>query len=423
MTKHIKISSKYYSLPITFSLLFSGLTIFFRYGKMIHQFKSMKIAFIGQKGIPTKQGGIEKHVQELSTRLAKADFDVTVYSRPYYTGSHRTKYGQIKIVNLPSLKTKNFDAISHTFLASIHAIFQNYDIIHYHGVGPSLMSWIPRLFNPCAKVIATFHCVDRKHQKWGLIARTMLGLGEWATCRFPHETIVVSETLKKYCEYRFDRQTTYIPNGVQINHSKQKSDIIANYGLKQDRYLLIVSRLVKHKGIHTLIEAYQKTKTNQKLVIVGTGSNTNNYIDYLKELAQGNENIIFTGQKSGNDLETLFRGAYAFVQPSEAEGLSIALLEAIAYGLPVIISNIEENIEAANGFGIVFENRNINDLSNKITWVIKNKALIKKQARVAKNKINQKYNWTDIASQTSELYQNIVAENRNRKYLPKIILK
>ncbi|MFA5047783.1 MAG: glycosyltransferase [Patescibacteria group bacterium] len=158
----------------------------------------MKVAFIGQKGIPTKQGGIEKHVEELSTRLAQAGFDVTVYSRPHYTGQKQKVYfyKKVQIINLPSLVTKHLDAISHTFLASLHALFQNYNVIHYHGVGPSLMSFIPRIFNPRAKVIVTFHCIDRQHQKWGIFAKTMLGLGEWTACHFPHETIVVSQTLQ-----------------------------------------------------------------------------------------------------------------------------------------------------------------------------------------------------------------------------------
>lgn len=369
----------------------------------------MKIAFIGQKGIPTKQGGIEKHVQELSLKLAKADFDITVYCRPHYTKSNKTKYRGIKIVNLLSLKTKHLDAITHTFITSIHAIFQNYDIIHYHGVGPSLMAWIPRIFSPKTKVVATFHCIDRRHQKWGIFARLMLALGEWAACNFPHETIVVSQTLKKYCEYRFERDTVYIPNGVQISNLKRKSQILSKYGLKKDNYILAVSRLVKHKGIHTLIEAYQKTKTNKKLVIVGTGSNTSNYVDYLKELAKGNKNIIFTGQQSGQNLETLFSNAYLFVQPSEAEGLSIALLEAMGYGLPVVISDIEENLEVVSGFGLKFKNKNVTDLTKKLKLAVNRPASIKKQAQLAKRKINKKYNWNDITKQTIALYKDVIA--------------
>mgnify|MGYP000092701035 FL=1 len=172
----------------------------------------MKIAFIGQKGIPTQQGGIEKHVEKLSVKLANLGFEVTVYSRPYYTKDDRKtyEYQGVKIINLPSIKTKNLDAISHTFLATFHALFQDYDIIHYHGVGPSLMSFIPRIFKPKTKIIATFHCIDRQHQKWGTFAKLMLSFGEWAACHFPHETIAISQILKKYCYYRFDLSLIHI---------------------------------------------------------------------------------------------------------------------------------------------------------------------------------------------------------------------
>jgi len=397
----------------------------------------MKIAFIGQKGIPTKQGGIEKHVEELSIRLAKAGFDVTVYSRPHYTGiakaqkhestkarKHKStnfnkyQYKGVKVINLPSVNSKHLDAITHTFAATTHALFQDYDVIHYHGVGPSLLSFIPRIFKPRAKVMGTFHCIDRQHQKWGGFAKLMLGLGESAACRFPHETIAVSRALQKYCQYRFDRETAYIPNGVRTNDKKISARILKQYGLEKDNYIFAASRLVQHKGIHTLIAAYNRLgRTGKKLVIAGAGANTSEYVARVKELAQGNQNIIFTGQKSGADLEALFKNAYLFVQPSEAEGLSIALLEAMSYGVPVLVSNIEENLEPLNGLGWEFKNKDINDLAKKLKFVLKHGDWIKAIAKKAKRHVDKNYNWDDIASQTVSLY---------RKPLPakgKLILK
>lgn len=377
---------------------------------------SLKIAFIGQKGIPTRQGGIEKHVEELSTRLAKAGFAVTVYSRPHYTKNQAVKnYRGVKIVNLFSFNTKHLDAITHTLFASLHALSQNYDIIHYHGVGPSLLSFIPRIFAPQVKVIATFHCVDRKHQKWGAFARLMLTLGERAACRFPHQTITISEALQKYCEHKFDKQTIYIPNGVAIKSSKNKNQTLKKFALIKDGYFLTVSRLIKHKGIHTLIKAYQKIKTNKKLVIVGAGANTDDYVKQLKNLAGENKNIIFTGEQTGAGLENLFKNAYVFVQPSEAEGLSIALLEALAYGVPILVSDIEENLEAANGFGLIFKNKNIADLAKKLAYALKNKELIKARSVLARRQVSKKYNWNDITKKTAALYRETVNEKEPSK--------
>ena len=374
----------------------------------------MKIAFIGQKGIPTKQGGIEKHVEELSTRLAKAGFDVSVYSRPHYTKSDRKSYRGVRLINLPSLPTKHLDAISHTLFSSVHALFQNYDVIHYHGVGPSLLSFIPRLFAPRAKVVVTFHCLDREHQKWGAFAKLMLTLGEWTACHFPHETIVVSETLKKYCEYNFKKEVTYIPNGVSRANGKKILDqkILAKYNLKSGEYFLAVSRLIQHKGIHTLIEAYQKIRTQKKLVIVGAGAHTDEYVNQLLDLAEKNKNIIFTGQIDGEPLEAIFRNAYLFVQPSQSEGLSIALLEAMSYGVPVIASDIKENLEVVGQAGLKFRNKNAFDLANKLNYAEKNPKEIKYLAFTAKQAVAEKYDWNDIVKKTGRLYKNLASERK-----------
>ncbi|HNW09388.1 MAG TPA: glycosyltransferase family 4 protein [bacterium] len=376
----------------------------------------MKVAFIGQKGIPAQQGGIEKHVEELSAKLAQAGLNVTVYCRPHYTGNNNKSFAGIRTVNLPSLKTKNLDAISHTFLATLHALFQNYDIIHYHGVGPSLLSWLPRIFAPQTKVIATFHCIDRKHQKWSRFAKLMLKAGEWAACRFPHQTITVSQALKKYCQQNFNRETTYIPNGVSITHNENEK-ILANFDLKQNNYFLAVSRLVRHKGLHTLIRAYQQITTDKKLVIVGAGANTDSYVDYLHQLAKGNNNIVFTGQQSGENLEALFRNAYLFIQPSEAEGLSIALLEAIAYGTPTLISDIEENLEIAKGLAKEFKNKDITSLAQQLSWTEQNQENIKTRAAEAEKIINQKYNWQQITRATIALYRQTLTSKNTRRFL------
>lgn len=374
----------------------------------------MKIAFIGQKGIPTKQGGIEKHVEELSQRLAELGFDIFVYSRPHYTGESAKsyKFGNVNLISLPSIKTKHLDAITHTFFSSLHALRQDYDIIHYHGVGPALLSWIPRVFKPQAKVIVTFHCLDRQHQKWGAFAKFMLGLGERAACQFPDETIVISKALQKYCKYNYNHKAKYIPNGVTINVPDQDilaaTEILKEFNLEPQGYIVAISRLVRHKGVHTLIKAYNGVTTGKKLVIVGDSSNSDSYVSEVKELAKDNPNIIFTGQQTGAKLEALFRNSYLFVQPSEAEGLSIALLEAMAYQIPVIISNIEENQEAAEGLALEFVNKSPEDLKRKIQYAVDNQDIIEALARRARERAAQEYDWDKIAKETALTYQSLV---------------
>lgn len=374
----------------------------------------MKIAFIGQKGIPTRQGGIEKHVEELSVKLAEQGFDVTVYGRPNYTGDNRKVYDYrgVKIVQLPSLATKHLDAITHTFTSTVHALFQDYDVIHYHGVGPSLLSFIPRLFKPQAKVIVTFHCIDRTHQKWGRFARLVLAIGEWTAVNFPHETIVISKILEKYCRYRFDKDCKYIPNGVSVSQPEEEDYTLLKNGLIAGEYIIAVSRLVPHKGVHTLIKAYNSIATDKKLVIVGDGANTDAYVAEIKNLAKDNHKIILAGIKSGNELAAMFKNAYLFVQPSEAEGLSIALLEAMAYGVPAIISNIEENQEPAEGLALEFINKSWENLAQQLEFALNNQEEIKRLAELAQRHAEKEYDWQDIAKQTSALYHELAKEKQ-----------
>lgn len=365
----------------------------------------MKIALIGQKGLPAKQGGIERHVEELSVRLAEAGFAVSVYNRNYYASSKAKNYKKVRLIHLPSFRTKNLDAISHTFLATIHALFCDYNIIHYHGVGPSLLSWLPRIFKPKTKVIATLHCLDRQHQKWSKPAKFMLALGEKCACKFPHQTIVVSKTLQKYCKYRFDKETAYIPNGVSLYDGPSDEKILKDYGLVKDGYIFCASRLVRHKGLHTLIEAYKKTASDKKLVIAGTGANTADYVQELRRLAEDHKNIIFVGEQTAGRLKALFVNAYLFVQPSEAEGLSIALLEALSYAVPVIASDIEENMEVLSDWSLTFKNKNAADLARQLNWALANPAKIKNGALAAKTAIDKDYDWSKITVQTIDLYQ------------------
>ncbi|MFA5047784.1 MAG: glycosyltransferase family 4 protein [Patescibacteria group bacterium] len=179
--------------------------------------------------------------------------------------------------------------------------------------------------------------------------------------------------------------------------------------LEKNNYFLIVSRLIQHKGIHTLIKAYQQAaqevRKNKKLVIVGDGSNTNNYVSHLKELAKNNSNIIFAGQRSGTELEVLFKNAYLFIQPSEAEGLSIALLEAMSYGVPVLISDIEENQEALEDKGLEFKNKNVNDLAKQLKFAVNHPNFIKEKAKSAKRHVDKNYSWEDITKHTALLYE------------------
>lgn len=373
----------------------------------------MRIAFIGQKGIPASLGGVERHVEELATGMADLGHEVFVYVRDNYTDKNLKKHSGVNLIHLPNVSTKHLDAISHTFLATVHALFHKYDIIHYQAIGPTSLSWIIKLLKPKTALVATFHCQDYYHQKWGSIARAYLRLGEYVTCKIPDKTITVSNELAGFARKKYGTRTAVIPNGAKVNFDPETGEL-AKWEIKEKKYILFVGRLIKHKGVHYLIEAFKqledtgKLPNGFKLVIVGEGFHTDDYVKYLKTISEGRSNIIFTGGQTGKTLEQLFSHAYLFVQPSEYEGLSIALLEAMGYGLAPLVSDIKENMEAIKGTGLSFKTKDIHDLKNKLAYLLNRPGEAERLGKMAKERARNEYSWDSIVQKTINVYKDVL---------------
>lgn len=378
----------------------------------------MRIFFIGQKGIPATYGGVEHHVEQLATRLSQKGHQVWVYARPWYQKinypyqAFQKEYQHVNILNLPSLNTKNLDAITASAFATFDVLFRQADIIHYQAIGPSSLLFLPRLLKLKSKIVATFHCKDYEHQKWGRFAKAYLKFGEYVCVNIPHGTISVSKSLQEYAYQKYHKETAYIPNGVPI-FSKKKADTIKNWGLEKDKYLLTVARLVKHKNIHHLIKAYlrlypKNSPAHPKLVIVGgPADGGGKYEKELHQIANENSDIIFTGYQTGNTLAELFSNTYLYVHPSASEGLPIAVLEAMAYGKCALVSNIPENIEPIADFGFSFRVGSINDLEEKLKNLLQKPQLVKETGEKAKSHVRKTYNWDQIVEKTDEFYENM----------------
>lgn len=373
----------------------------------------MKIAMIGQKGIPARLGGVERHVSELAVRLAERGYEMLVYCRPWYMARPRKKLGKVQLVALPSIHTKHLDAASHTILATLDAVRRGADIFHYHGVGPALFSWIPRILAPGAKVVVTFHCIDRHHSKWGRIARLALFLGERAACRFAHATIAVSDGIRRYCKKTHGRDAVVIPNGGSAQKALPSSTLLT-FNLTPNRYILMASRLVAHKGAHTLIEAWKTipNRRDYKLAIVGAGSFTDEYVQALRAAAKDEPSIVFTGPQEGGRLATIFRCASFIVHPSFVEGMPLVLLEAGAYGKAVLASDIPEHREVLGDHGFYFEAGASAELSNILATLLARPQRIQARAEALQARIRSRYNWDDIAKRTAAVYDEIATEEK-----------
>ena len=382
----------------------------------------MKIAFIGQKGIPAKRDKVEKHVEEVATRMAKKGHAVFAYARKNYTDSNIKEYRGVKIINLPSIPTKNLDAITHTFLATVHALTQDYDIIHYHSIGPTSLSFLVRIFRPGTKIISTFQCQDYAHKKWGWFAKKYLMFSEFLTCKVPHRTLTITSMLQKYALEKYRRRTVLVPNGTEIKNI-ENSDYLKKYNLQKNGYIVYIGRLIRHKGVQYLIEAFKNLEDKhlsrgKKLVIVGDGFFTDDYVAELKDMSRGRENIIFTGSLDGEELDQLFAHSYLFVQPSESEGLSMALLEAMGHGRAIIASDIKENLEPLNDrTALFFRSGDVRDLEEKMIAIINNPLAARAIGEAAREKARQEYSWDTIADKIESVYEETLAAKK--KFKPK----
>lgn len=372
----------------------------------------MKIYFIGQKGIPAKFGGVERHVEDLSVGLAAAGHDVFVYTRPNYTDKTLSVYKKVNLISLPSIGSKYLDAISHTFRACLDLIKRDVDVVHVHSIGPASLVWLIKLLKPKTPIVFTFHTKDYYHQKWGVFARAYLHFGELVGCFFSDRIIAISLSLQQHILHEHNLPASYLPNGVNLPKTLPAKQIKKMWDLEKNGYILVVSRLVRHKGIHHLINAYNKLNTKKKLVITGDGAFTDDYVWELNSLAAENPNIIFTGNQSGDILNELFSNAYLFVQPSEAEGLSIALLEAMSYGKTVLVSDIPENLEAMGGLGYSFVNKDVDDLADRLQYLLKRPATVVKSGSAGKMRVKKEYSWEDITGGVIMVYNQVVFDRK-----------
>lgn len=363
---------------------------------------------IGLKELPVSadSGGIERTVEELATRLVTMGHAVTCYVRRGKIAD-ATDYKGVRLQPTPSIPTRSLDTLTRTFCATLSALSKKADVIHYHGVGPATLAWIPRLFKPQAKVVVTLHALDRQNAKWGFFAREYLRFGEWAATRFPHATIAVSRSLKRYCKEKLGKEVDYIPNGAAPK-PYPGADLLEKWGLKPGSYILTVARLVRPKGIHHLVQAYDGFEQQKKLVIVGAGDAHSDYAEELRKLSEGNSAIVFTGFQDGRMLEQLYANAYIYVHPSEAEGLSVSILEAMAAGRTVLVSDIPENLESIDHSGLTFVNADVDDLRAMIRELLNHPEIVEERGARARNWIRQEYDWDAIAKKTSELYARII---------------
>ena len=377
------------------------------------QKKPYQIAMIGHKFIPSRDGGVEVIVGSLAPRLGEAGYDVTCYNRTNKQfkkmrkdGPLPKEYRGVRLVWTPTVDRRGLAAMTSSVIATVMASFSRFDLIHYHTEGPCVICWLPKLFGK--KVVVTVHGLDHMRQKWGRFASAYIMQGEKAAVRHADSIIVLSRGVQDYFREKYGRETVLIPNGIDPVEIRPACEITKQFGLASREYILFLGRLVPEKGIHYLIEAYRKLRTDKKLVIVGGTSDTDDYVRQLHAMAGDDPSIIFAGFQQGDVLEELYSNAYLYVLPSDLEGMPLTLLEAMNYGCCCVTSDIGECADVTDGCGFTFPRGNAEALREVLQDLCDHPEKADASRGEARKVVSSKYTWQDITAQTAALYRKLL---------------
>jgi glycosyltransferase involved in cell wall biosynthesis len=364
--------------------------------------RKLRVAFIGGRGVVSKYSGIESYYEEVGKRLAQMGHEVTIYCRTYFT-PRLTQYHGMRLVRLPTIRSKHLETILHTLLSTAHALTRRYDVVHYHALGPALFSFVPRLLG--TRTAVTVQGLDWQRKKWGRLASAVLRLGEQASVKFPNATMVVSQALQQRYRETHGIETFYVPNGGRLRDWQEPHQIL-EWGIEPGNYILFLGRFSPEKGCHLLVEAFEQLETEAQLVMAGASSYCDEYSRELRKHAS--ERIRMLDWVSGETLDELLTNAMLFVLPSDLEGLSLALLDAMGAGLCVVTSDVPENREVVDRAGFTFVRGSALDLADRLRFLIANPAVREAAGKAAKRRIREKYQWQQIARDIEKAYFQIM---------------
>ncbi|MGA2965646.1 MAG: glycosyltransferase family 4 protein [Terriglobales bacterium] len=373
--------------------------------------RSVRVAFIGGRGLVSKYSGIESYYEQAGHELARLGHDVTVYCRSYFTPPMKAHNG-MRVLRLPTIRSKHLETVVHTLLSTAHAMMSDCDVVHYHCLGPALFSFLPRLAGK--KTVVTVQGLDWQRGKWGWLASRVLRWGEAAAVRLPNATMVVSRALQQHYRQQHRRETIYVPNGATPTPRRYPRQLV-EWNLRPDNYVLFLGRFSPEKNCHLLIDAFESLHTSMKLVLAGGSSGGSSHSDsYAQGLRRHeSEQVRFLSWVSGTELDELLSNAALFVLPSQIEGLSLALLDAMAAGVCVLTSDIPENKEVVEDAGFTFRCGDRADLERILDLLVHNPELRHQTAARGRERIKSQYLWPEIARSIESVYYNALGWSKS----------
>lgn len=366
-----------------------------------------RVAFIGGRGVGHLYSGVETFYEEAGSRLAARGHEVTIYCRPHFRPPGDS-YRGMRIKCLPAPRSKHFETLVHSFLASVHSTWESYDIVHIHAIGSSIFALLPRAMR--LGTVVTIHARDWERPKWNVVARACLRLAEWASVRFPHRTIAVSNSVAEQLFSQYGVKLDVIPNGVYALASGA-TDILERTGLAPRQYVLFVGRLSEEKGCHHLLEAFQRAHTGGlRLVFAGGATYAPGYVAKLR--AQAGPEVLFLGWVDQAGLADLYANCALFVLPSSVEGLSVALLEAMSHGAPILTSDIAPNAEALGDAGWLFREGDRVDLERQLSQLLANPSSLRSMGSRAKSRAQECFSWAATVDRLESVYDSLFQSGR-----------
>lgn len=369
----------------------------------------LKIAYIGQRGVPPTFGGVERYVDEIVKRLPAQEVETYTYCRRHYVENTSINYTRQLFV--PSLEAKGFEAFSHSLISSIDVLRFPVDIVHFQALGPALFSFLPKLRR--AKIIVTVHGLDWQRAKWGTGGKLALQSGDWMMGHTSSAIISVSKNLKRYYESKYRKEVFFVPIGFSPPKLLQLDQMNSKFGLEPGKYILFLNRLVPEKGIHYLIEAFKNIKRDDfKLVIAGESFQGDKYFASLRDRAKDDSRIVFTGYVTRNEVHELYTNAYLFVLPSELEGMPAVILESLSHSCPVLVSDIDECVDLiqrdGHCYGFIHKKKDAADLEHQLRYLLDHPEKVDEMRRPGFDYVSRYYSWDKAVEMTYDVYKHVL---------------
>lgn len=364
--------------------------------------KNLRIALMGTRGVPSSYSGFETCVEQLGRRLVERGHEVTVYCRKHHITYSEPTYKGMRLVKLSTVQNKYLDTIVHSFISSLHALSQHFDIGLYFIAGNSPITWIPRLVG--TKTILNVDGLDWEREKWPMLAKKYIQFSEFLATKLPSQYLTDCAVVQDYYSTRYKNKPPYIPYGSEVT-ILPPGETLKKFRLEKNKYILFVGRLVPENCAHHLITAFKKLDTDLKCVIVGSSSYSDDYIKELHALAEGDPRIVFTGYAFGSDYHELGSNAHIFVETSGVGGTHPALTEAMGFGSCSIVNNTPANLETIADAGFSYDGKiGGEDLHLVLRKLIADQNLIEEYRKRAYTRANTYYSWETVTDEYERMF-------------------